>query len=346
MKSSAGRSRPGSGRTGGARRTPVARAGATRHTTAVDLLEGFTEGRFPTTLYLDGPCEPLKAALLAELRHAWAAACHESPRAQVHRASETSVEAIVAAFQGTSLFSPRDLVIVLDVQDLGRSEKKITGLAAGIARPTGGSCLVLVERASETDRKSLGPLRAACAVHLDAAPPRRQALAAWGARRLAREGLEAGPGAIEALVEACEGDPLAFFGELDKLCTFVAAPGPVTAEDVATLLRPTVGADLGDYLAAVAGGEVAAASRRLGRLLEAGAGEGTLMFALSNLVGGALGGWARNKDLSTALRRRVSTAGLGQALDAVYRAEAAWKGGRADVVAALEQATREVTAAR
>jgi hypothetical protein len=29
-------------------------------------------------------------------------------------------------------------------------------------------------------------------------------------------------------------------------------------------------------------------------------------------------------------------------MDALYRGEAAWKGGRADVVAVLEQATREV----
>lgn len=34
-----------------------------------------------------------------------------------------------------------------------------------------------------------------------------------------------------------------------------------------------------------------------------------------------------------------------RALDAVYRAESAWKGGRADVVAVLEHATRDVAGA-
>ena len=33
-------------------------------------------------------------------------------------------------------------------------------------------------------------------------------------------------------------------------------------------------------------------------------------------------------------------------IDAVYRAESAWKGGRAEVVAVLEQATREVCSPR
>ena len=70
-----------------------------------------------------------------------------------------------------------------------------------------------------------------------------------------------------------------------------------------------------------------------------------MLFALSNLVGGALGGWARHKELSAALARRRPPRELARSLDAIYRAEAAWKSGRADVVAVLEQATRAVCAA-
>jgi hypothetical protein len=70
------------------------------------------------------------------------------------------------------------------------------------------------------------------------------------------------------------------------------------------------------------------------------------MFALANLVGGALGGWARYRDLSEALKRRSNARGLTRSLDAVYRAESAWKGGRTEAIAALEQATREVSDAR
>jgi len=51
---------------------------------------------------------------------------------------------------------------------------------------------------------------------------------------------------------------------------------------------------------------------------------------------------AVGRDASFALARRRNPAARAQALDAVYRAEAAWKGGRADVRTALEQATREV----
>ena len=54
MRSSAGRSRAGS-------------AGAAG---TAALLDGFARGAFPPTLYLDGPSEPLKAAMLAELRAA------------------------------------------------------------------------------------------------------------------------------------------------------------------------------------------------------------------------------------------------------------------------------------
>ena len=70
-----------------------------------------------------------------------------------------------------------------------------------------------------------------------------------------------------------------------------------------------------------------------------------MLFALANLVGGALGGWARHRELSAALAPAQPPARAGAlALDALYRAEAAWKSGRADVVAVLELATRAVCA--
>jgi DNA polymerase III delta subunit len=45
------------------------------------------------------------------------------------------------------------------------------------------------------------------------------------------------------------------------------------------------------------------------------------------------------------LGRRLGPPALARAMDALYRAEAAWKGGRADPVAVLEQATRVLCAA-
>jgi DNA polymerase III delta subunit len=235
--------------------------------------------------------------------------------------------------------------VVLEVEDLGRSEKRIAALAQGLRRPSGGSCLTLVESASEAPRKSLDPLRAACAVRIEALPPGRQELLGWGERRLAREKLGAEAGVLEAVADASEGDALAFFSELDKLCALAGPEGRIGRDEALAVLRPVVGAELPDYLAAVALGRAGLAGQRLGRLLAAGVGEGAIVFALANLVGGALGGWARNPAASEALRRRAGPAALTRAMDAVYRAEAAWKGGRADVVALLEQATREVSAA-
>ena len=322
MKSSAGPSRAGRARPGAA---PPAQA------RVGGLLERFQAGAFPATLYVEGPSEPLKAALLAELRAAWATSCPESPTAHVLRAAESGVEEILAAYQSGSLFSPRELTIVLDIEDLSRSEKKIGVLAAGLVRPTGGSCLVLVESAAENERKTLEPLRSACQVRWCAQPPGRRELIAWGERRLARLGLGVEPGVLDSLADASQGDPLVFFSELGKLETLAptaGAGGPRTVggAELAMLLRPAVGADLPGYLAAVAAGDAALAARDLGRLLATGISEGTVLFALSNLVGGALGGWTRNQELSATLRRRRAPHELALALDAVYRAEAAWKG--------------------
>jgi DNA polymerase III delta subunit len=244
------------------------------------------------------------------------------------------------------LFSASELVLVLDLEDLGRSEKRVTALAHGLAAGGAESAIVLVESAAEAPRKSLDPIRAACAEQVMANPPTPTELRMWAARRFRREQIDAEVGAVEAIVDACEGDPLAFFNELDKLCAWAGAQGRLSTTETAELLRPAVGADLPEFLAAVALGERAGAARRLGRLLSAGVGEGTVLFALSNLVGGALGGWARYRAASDVLRRRASPAGLDRALDALYRAESTWKSGRGDIVALLEQTTRALCAVR
>jgi DNA polymerase III delta subunit len=348
MKSSAGRSKAGSA--GGdappatrARRGAPGAARAGERLASAALLERFDRGAFPSSLYLEGPSEPLKAALLAELRHAWAANVPQAPAARVFRAAESSVEEILGAFQGVSLFTPRDLIVVLEVEDLGRSEKRLDALAHGLATPAGESCLVLVESEGDTPRKSLEPLRAACAARWTADPPGRAELLAWSRRRLAREGVEAEAGVIEAVIDACEGEPLACLNELGKLTAYAAMSGRLTRDDVANVLRPLLGAGLPEYLGAVSIGSGALAAQRLSRLLASGVGEGAVLFALSNLVGGALGGWTRNPGLSAALRRRLSPGELARAMEALYRAEAAWKGGRADSIAVLEQATRALT---
>lgn len=307
------------------------------------LVARFERDDFPASLYLDGPDESLKAAIIAEARHAWAKACPESPHPRVFRAAEDSVEEILAVYQGASLFTPRELIIVLDVEGLGRSERAIRALAEGVRRPAGTSCVILSESGADSARRSLEPLRAACAARLTAFPLARRSLIAWGRRRVAREGVAVEDGLLENMADNCENDPSEFFNELEKLLTCVGPSRRISNEEATRLLRPVGNADLIDYLAAVAAGDSTLAGRRLALVLAAGEGEGSVLFALVNLVGGALGGWARWRDLSMALGRRSAPGDLARALDALYRAEWAWKGGRADAVAALEQVTREIS---
>lgn len=265
----------------------------------------------------------------------------EAAVARILRPGEDEVDAMLNAYHGVSMFTPRELTIVLDIEELARSEKKIAALAAGVARPGGESTLVLVESAAEAPRKSLEPLRAACGARWEAAPVTPVQLLVWGEMRLAAAGVSAERPVLQSLLARCEGESVAFFNELSKLPA-MAEGGRVEEKHVAQLMRPTVGAGLPDYLAALAAGDVAVAQTRLGRLLAAGEGEGAILFALSNLVGGAFGGWAKDRAASAALGRRLGPGRLARALDACYRAEAAWKTGRLDAVTALEQATREV----
>jgi len=334
------KSSPAPSKAGSARSAPARRASRG----PVEALALFDAPAPPPTVYLEGPSEPLKAAILLELRRRWAEQNPAAPAARVLRAAEAGVEEILAAFQNTSLFAPRELTIVLEIEDLGRSEKKLAALAAGLAGPAGESCLVLVESASDSARKSLEPLRQACAARVFALPPSRTELLEWGARKLRLDSQKAEPGVLEAIADACEGDALAFFSELSRLTSFAPSGGTLTRADCDELLSPTVGAGLPEYLAAVSAGDPRLASRRLGRLLASGESEGAILFALTNLVGGALGGWARSRELSAALRGRLAPARLMRAMDSLYRAESTWKGGRADAIAVLEQATRVVAA--
>ncbi len=308
------------------------------------------DGDFPATVYLEGPDEAVKAAFLGEFRRAWAAAVPEAPAARVLRPDEQGVDAILAAYQNLSLFAPRELTLVFEVEDLGRSEKRVDALATGLLVPAGGSCLVLVESAAETTRKTLEPIRAACAVRVIAEPPGADELLRWGAKKLSASGARPEPGALAALLETCEHDALAFLNEAGKLAVLAGADGVVTRAHVHALTSPQISADLPDFLAAVAAGDEAVAAQRLERLLAAGESEGSVLWALGHLVSATFSmavnpyGWAKWKPASMALARRRDAASRARALDAVYRAESAWKGGRADVRTALEQATREVAA--
>ena len=317
---------------------------------ALALLERAARAEFPATVYLEGPDEAVKAAFLAEFRRAWARAVPEAAEARVLRPDESGVDAILAAYQNVSLFAPRELTIVFEVEDIGRSEKRVAALAEGLTIPAGGSCLILVESASETARKTLEPLRTACTVRVVAEPPGEEGLLRWGALRLAAEEVRAESGALEALLETCEHDALAFLNEAGKLTLLAGADSVVTKTHVASLTTPQVGAELPDFLAAVAAGKSAMAAQRLERLLAAGESEGGVLWALGHLVSASFTiqaggyGWAKWRAQSQVLAGRRDDRSRARALDAIYRAEAAWKGGRLDARTALEQATREVVA--
>ncbi len=299
-------------------------------------------GAFPPSLYLEGDDEALKAEFLAGFRRAWSRAVPDAPSPRVLRMGEDDVDDVLSAYHGISMFAARELTIVHAIENLVRSEKRVAEMAEGVARPAGESCLVLVEAAADSPRKTLASLRSACAVFVSIGVPDSRRLLAWGQRRLAAEGLAAEPGTLEALLRSCENESVSFLSELGKLVSCCAGRGRVTVADVAALERPVVGAGLADYLHAVASGEPGLAAQRLGRLIAAGESEGSVLWALGNTVGGAIGGWAFHREAAALLGRRMRSAELARALDAVYRAEAAWKGGRVDALVALEQATREI----
>jgi DNA polymerase III delta subunit len=325
------------------KRSAAPRAKAAPSAGPLALLERVAKGEFPGIVYLDGPDAAIQTAFLAEYRRLWAEAVPDAPLARVLRPDDDDVEGILGVWQNTSMFSPRELAIVFQVEKLVRSEKKIAALAAGLAAPAGGSCLVLVESEGEGERKKLEPVRAAAHVRVTAETPAPGELLEWGRRRLATAGATAEAGALESLLETCEQDALAFLNEVAKL-SLLQEDGRCTQAHVRLLSAPRLGADVDGWLLAVAQGDAGLAAQRLERVLAAGESEGALLWALGNMVGGALGGWTKAKEGAALLGRRRKPREVARALDAVYRAEAAWKGGRIGALQAIEAATREVAA--
>lgn len=313
------------------------------------LLARLEQGEFPGVVYLEGPDEAVKTAFLADYRRAWALAVPESPTARILRPDE-GIDEILAAYQTVSMFTSRELTIVFSVEKLVRSDKQIQALAAGLATPSSGSSLVLVEAAADKPRKKLDPLREVATARLEVTSPDERGLLEWGRRRLLATGNTAEAGALQALLDACERDPLAFLNEAGKLSVLAGDGGTVTMAHVRTLTAPKLGAELPDFILAVAQGDAKRAGQRLERILAAGESEGTILWSLGHLATSSLlrtsapYSWAMYKEATAAMARRRNAQSLARAVDAVYRAEAAWKGGRTDVRSALEQATRDLVA--
>ena len=178
------------------------------------MLEHAGKGDFPSSLYIEGPDEALKAAFLAEFRRAWASHVKEAPSPRLMHPSEDSVDDVLAAYHSLSMFAPRECTIVLDVEDYARSDKRIAALAEGVSRPAGESCLLIVESAAERPRKTLDALKGACAGWWNAMPPSPRDLVRWGELRLASHDLAGEAGTLEALSQSCEHRAEPFFNEL------------------------------------------------------------------------------------------------------------------------------------
>jgi DNA polymerase III delta subunit len=325
------------------------RSGAPAPMDPLALITKLEKGDFPGVLYVEGSDEAIKTAFLADLRRAWATAVPESPTPRIVR-TDDGIDDILAAYQTVSMFASRELTIVFSVEKLVRSDKQIKTLADGLATPSSGSCLVLVEAASDKPRKKLDPLREVAQARLEVGAPDERGLIEWGRRRLLATGNQAEAGVLQALLDACERDPLAFLNEAGKLGVLAGDGGTVTMAHVKTLTAPKLGAELPDFILAVAQGDAKRAAQRLERILAAGESEGTILWSLGHLASSSLVrtsapySWAMYKEATAALARRRNAVSLARAVDAVYRAEAAWKGGRTDVRSALEQATRDLVA--
>ena len=169
--------------------------------------------------------------------------------------------------------------MVLEIEDLGRSEKRVerAGRRARACRPAARAwCWWSRSRDDAQDARAAARRVRACASTADAA---RRARAARLGRAPAGAASVSRPsrGVLETLRRGLRGRGA---GVLQRARQAVRVGRPASAaltpaEVAAICCARWSGAELPDYLAAVAAGDPARAAQRLGRLLAAGMGEGT-----------------------------------------------------------------------
>jgi DNA polymerase III delta subunit len=297
----------------------------------------------PRSFYLSGSDEAAKAEALSLLRDRWAEGNPEVPPT-VLRAGEAGVERVLAEAQGSSLFAPASFVLVLNVEEWVRSARTVDAAAEGMAAVPEGNAVVLVESAAENERKTLVPLREACVrmAAFDALPP--EVLGRWAARRLERAGVSVEPGVVETVLALSRLETGEVMNEIDKLADWAASGATLTRSEAESVLRPVHSGTLAELSRSIAEQRPGDALDHLLRSLEAGEGEGTILFQMQTLVSGALRlksqqwGRIRDRENSERLARGRSERQLSESLDLLYRVERAWKGGRADVKTLLVRA--------
>jgi DNA polymerase III delta subunit len=341
----AGAAGGGGARAGGGTRRPSRAAGARPAELDAAGFDAWLGGAepLPRALYLGGADEAAKAEALARLRERWAAVYPDIPPT-VLRAGEAGIEQVMAAAQGGSLFQPAAFVLVLNVEEWVRSPRTVEAAAQGTAAIAPENCVVFVESAAETERKTLAALAGACGlrVALDGLPP--EVLARWAERRLARLGVKAEPGVLERVIDASRLETAEVMNEVAKLADWAGPGARVTRAQAEEVLRPVHSGSLAALARAVAERHADQAVDHLLRSLGAGESEGTALFQLQTLFAGALRlktqqwGWIRDRENSERLARGASERELTAALDLLYRVERAWKSGRGDAATLLTRA--------
>jgi DNA polymerase III delta subunit len=297
----------------------------------------------PASLYLGGRDEAAKAEALDRIKERWK---RDNPGVPptVHRASEAGVARVMADAQGGSLFAPVVFVEVLNVEEWARSTRTIDAAADGVSRVPHGNVLVLVESGSDTERKNLTPLKAACTAYVSIASLSPEELASWGLEHLKRRGVKAELAALEAVLEASRLETTEVLNELDKLADWAGPEGRITRKDAVEILRPVHAGRLAALARAVGEGDGEEAVDQFLRSLESGEREGNILFQLQTLYTGAIRlksgqwGWIRDRENSARLAKTRSEAELSAGLDLLYRIERAWKSGRGDVRTLLVRA--------
>lgn len=233
---------------------------------------------------------------------------------------------------------------MLSVEEWARSPRAIEAAASGAAVVAPGNAIVFVESAADSERKSLAPLREACAVVvvLDALPA--EVLAGWAARRLARLGVQVEAGVVDSVLEVSRLETGEVMNEIEKLAAWAGPGGRITRKEAESVLRPLHSGSLHALARAVAEGRADLAVDHLLRSLESGESAGTVLFQLQTLLAGAIRmktgqwGWIRDRENSSRLSRARGERDLAAGLDLLYRVERAWKDGRGDVDSLLVRA--------
>ena len=250
------------------------------------LLRALKRGELEPVYYFHGPEEVLKDEAIHQIVDLALEPGLRDFNLDLRSAPQLDPEGLHSLLNTLPMMAERRIVILKDVEGLKRKPKVRAVLDRYLQRPSADTIVVLVQSATDEKGMKADPGLAKGSYAVDFVPLQPERTLRWMALEAARHELALAPDAAQHLLGVFGNDLGILRMEITKLAA-LGRDGPVSLDEVASLVGVPRGETLYDWRDATLDGEAARAALMTGRLLERSEVSGVKLVTLlgTSLVG-------------------------------------------------------------